>query len=81
MRGHITPKEIMLKLQNFMNEERLEGSRWRNGVGRSRYRQMHDEHRYVLFWKSCGKIQTIQQPDWMPSGNYAGRVRVWKSPQ
>ena len=79
MRTYVMPKEIRLKIQNFMNDEHFEGSYWRSGVGRSRYRQLQDDHRYVLFWRSCGKLKTIQQPDGQPWGSYGARVRVWNS--
>lgn len=74
MRTYVTPHENMLKMQNFINVENIEGSSVRSHIDWPRYWQLHDDHRYVLFWYSCGKIKTIQRPAFEPSG-YGSRVR------
>jgi hypothetical protein len=50
------------------------GSYHRNGICSARYRDLHDQNRYVYFWP-CGKIKTIQKRDGEPAG-YGSRVRM-----
>ena len=79
MRTYITPHEIHIAIQNFVATERIEGSADRSGIGRPHYHFMAiDEHRYVVFNFSTGKLKTVQEPQGLPDFDFAKR---WRGPQ
>jgi hypothetical protein len=74
MRTYVTPKETRLRWHFLTPEYWDAGSYERSGICCTRYRDLHDQNRYVTFLP-CGKMKTIQRPDFEPFG-YGSRVRM-----